>query len=86
MGNTSVHFPEGLLEELDRLAAELSISRNRLIVETCQKAIRSRTEWPDGFFLNDHLSAEELEELNEGAEDFSHSIEIARKSRRTSPL
>jgi metal-responsive CopG/Arc/MetJ family transcriptional regulator len=58
MASTSVHFPGGLLEELDYVAATLGISRNRLIVDSCEQTVRRRRQWPEGFFTNDHLSAD----------------------------
>jgi hypothetical protein len=86
MPNTSVHFPEGLLDELDRLAEERGVSRNRLIVDSCREVIRVRRQWPDGFFSNRHLSAEDLEELERSADEFTATIEAGRRSRRGSPL
>ncbi len=52
MANTSVHFPEGMLDELDRLAEDRGVSRNRVIVDSCRLVLRSRRQWPDGFFSN----------------------------------
>ena len=86
MATTSVHFPKGLLEQLDRLAAERGVSRNRLIVESCQRTARSRSQWPDRFFANDHLTAEELAELREHANGFARAISAARRSRKKPPL
>ena len=51
MANTSIHLPESLLEELDRLAAERSMSRNRLIVEACERVVEERSCWPGGAVL-----------------------------------
>jgi hypothetical protein len=84
--NTSVHFPEGMLDELDRLAEERGVSRNRVIVESCRQAVRSRRQWPDGFFSDTHRTAEDLQELREGAEEFSRALAGARRSRRAPPF
>jgi predicted transcriptional regulator len=84
--NTSVHFPEGLLDQLDRLAEERGVSRNRVIVESCRQALRSRRQWPEGFFSDAHRTAEDLSELREGAEEFSRALAAARRSRRTPPF
>jgi len=81
MPNIRVHIPEPLLENLDRLAREQGKSRNRLIVESCRRTIEEQTRWPDGFFSNDHLSAEELQVLQEDCQDFEQSIRTARQSR-----
>ncbi|MDE2660986.1 MAG: hypothetical protein OXI45_12355 [Acidobacteriota bacterium] len=81
MPNSRVHFPEPLLESLDRIAKEQGKSRNRLIVDSCRRTVEERASWPDGFFSNDHLSAEELRVLQEDCEDFEQAIRAARRSR-----
>lgn len=86
MANTSVHFPEGLLDELDRLAGERGVSRNRVIVDSCRQALRSRRQWPDGFFSNAHRTSDELRELAEGADEFARALAAARRSRRVPPF
>ena len=47
---TSVHIPSGLLEEVDRRARVLGISRNRLIVRALEREVFAATEWSPGFF------------------------------------
>jgi predicted transcriptional regulator len=47
---TSVHLPKALLDALDRRAKYLRISRNRLIVETLERELKSADEWSPGFF------------------------------------
>jgi hypothetical protein len=86
MGSTSVHFPEALLAELDHVAAERGVSRNRLIVESCRHAVRARKHWPEGFFSDARFGADELAELRGGAEEFAKTIAKSRRSRRTAPL
>jgi metal-responsive CopG/Arc/MetJ family transcriptional regulator len=86
VANTSVHFPEGMLDELDRLAEERGVSRNRLIVDSCREALRERRQWPRAFFSNEHLTADELKELSEGAAEFAETIAAGRQSHRGSPL
>ncbi len=86
MASTSVHFPEALVEELDRLARERGVSRNRLIVEACRRVIRERDVWPAGFFANQHLTPEDLSELEDGAAEFTDSVLSARRSRTEPPL
>jgi len=86
MPNTSVHFPEGMLDELDRLAEERGVSRSRVIVDSCRQALRSRRQWPDGFFSDEHRSADDRRELQEGAEAFSRALAEARRSRRVPPF
>jgi len=86
VANTSVHFPEGMLDELDRLAEERGVSRNRLIVDSCREVLRSRRQWPDGFFSNAGRTADELRELESGAEEFARSLAAARRRRRAPPF
>lgn len=86
MANTSVHFPEGMLAALDQLAEERGVSRNRVIVESCRQALRTRRQWPDGFFSNSHRTARELRELQEGAEEFARTLVGSRRSRRNPPF
>lgn len=86
MPSTSVHFPEQLLQELNRLAAERGISRNRLIVESCRRAVGSRTTWPAGFFSNDHLQDDELAELHACVEEFTEILSASRRSRKEPPF
>lgn len=86
MPNTSVHFPEPLLASLDRIAGERGVSRNRVIVESCRRTAEERSRWPDGFFSNSHLSADELKVLEEDCADFERTIRAARRSRTNPPL
>ena len=86
MANTSVHFPEGMLDELDRLAGERGVSRNRLIVDSCRETLRARRQWPDGFFSSTHRTAGELRELEDGAEEFARTLAAGRRSRRAPPF
>ena len=86
MGSTSVHFPDALLEELDRMASERGVSRNRLIVESCRHAVGARKYWPDGFFSNARFSSGELAEMQGGAAEFAETIARSRRNRRRPPL
>lgn len=86
MASTSVHFPEAVVEGLDRLAKELGISRNRLIVDACRRVVSERDRWPSGFFSNDHLSAEDLLVLENEGGGFAASILAARRNRADAPL
>ena len=86
MASTSVHFPEALVEELDRIAKERGVSRNRLIVEACRRVIRERDVWPAGFFSNQHLTPDDVSEIEDGANDFSADILSARRNRPVPPL
>ena len=83
MSSTSVHFPKGVLEEIDRWAAEEGLSRNRFIVDSCRRVIEEgRPKWPTGFFSDEHLTRPALRELQESAAAFEQSIRDARASRQ----
>ena len=86
MPNTSVHLPQALLASLDRIAAERGASRNRLIVESCQRAVEELSRWPPELFSNDHLSDAELQQLRQGEQDFRKTVENARQSRSRPPF
>jgi predicted transcriptional regulator len=47
---TSVHIPDKLLQQADRRAKSLGISRNRLIVRALERELQSDSSWPAGFF------------------------------------
>ncbi|MXZ60543.1 MAG: ribbon-helix-helix protein, CopG family [Acidobacteria bacterium] len=86
MPGIRVHVPEPLLDSLDRLAREQGKSRSRLIVESCRRLTEEQPRRPDGFFSNDHLSAEELRVLQEDCQDFEQAIRAARRSRNDPPF
>ena len=86
MPNTSVHLPQSLLASLNRIAAERGVSRNRLIVESCRRAVEERTCWPPELFSNEHLSEIELQSLRQGEQDFLAVVDGARRSRPRPPF
>lgn len=86
MANTSVYFPDELLAALDRLAAASGVSRNRVIVESCRRAVERENISRDEFFSDSHLSKADLRLLRRGHEEFDRSIAGARRSRRTPPF
>lgn len=94
--NTSVHFPDDLLEALDRMAARRGVSRNRVIVESCRRAV-AQWEKPEPrpekkkisreeFFSDRHLSRADLRLLRRGHQQFDRALARSRRSRRTSPF
>lgn len=86
MANTSFHLPESQPEELDRLAAERGMSRNRLIVELCRRVVEERSCWPEGLFSNNHLTEQDLKQLRQGERAFQEVSEVGRKSRASTPF
>jgi hypothetical protein len=72
---TSVHIPPELLEQADKRANALGISRNKLIVRALEKELRQGTDWSPGFF-------ERMREIDaETAEEFEKSMEVVKQSR-----
>jgi metal-responsive CopG/Arc/MetJ family transcriptional regulator len=78
---TSVHIPRELLDELDRRARHLRVSRNRLIVGAIENELSQATRWSPGFF--ESLSAIEPEEA-QAIDDMMRAIRRAR-SRKGPP-
>lgn len=84
MPSSSVHFPDGLLDALDRLAEARGVSRNRLVIEACRALLDQQARhWPLGFF--DPPSPEDLAVLR-GGDDFLAGIRAARQSRSEAPF
>jgi predicted transcriptional regulator len=84
---TSIHLPGELLERLDRLAADLGTSRNRLIADCCRELVeRHRQQWPPGYLDGVHLGSGDADVLNESAESFVGEIERTRRNRGDSPF
>lgn len=86
MASTSVHLPAGIVEQLDRLAAERGTSRNRIILEACEGLIAQRRgDWPAGFFESE-LGPEDLDELRSAGTEMESAILQSRRARPVPPL
>ena len=74
MPSTTVHIPDTLLTEIDRIVNEKGISRNRFIIQACEEALKnSAGQWPADFFeLN--LSGANLRLLKEGVVEMESAI------------
>jgi hypothetical protein len=84
---TTVHLPPKLLRALDALAARTNASRNRLVVEACERLVRSnRGVWPPGFLEGAHLSMRDRKDLAAAGKALERSIRRSRRSRRVDPL
>ena len=79
MATTSIHLPPDLLQQLDQIARDRGVSRNRVIVE-------SRGRWPDGFLDAEHLGEDDLRLLREGADGFLADLLGARRNRSEAPF
>jgi hypothetical protein len=81
MPSTTVHIPDPLLSKMDQIVREKGISRNRFIVQACEKAVvNDAGEWPEDFFESD-LSGGDLRLLREGVAEMEEAIIRMRKSR-----
>lgn len=87
MATTSIHLPPDLLEQLDRIANDRGVSRNRVIVESCRVTVQNhRGRWPEGFVEGDQLTDDDLELLRGGADGFLADLLAARVNRAEAPF
>jgi hypothetical protein len=77
---TTVHIPEKLLNEVDKRAKTLRLSRNRFIVDALQKALAEEPPWSPGF-----LDALQSFTPLDGEYDIATLVRMNRRSRK-SPL
>ena len=86
MATTSVHLPPDVVEQLDRLANRRGTSRNRIIVEACQRLLDAqRGEWPQGFFESE-LTEEDEALLRDAGLEMEQAVYHARRNRQGPPL
>ena len=87
MANTSVHFPDDLLDRLDREAVRRRTSRNRLIVAACEQALApSPAEWPPDYFSDARFTRAQLRELRAGFKTWMSAIASSRRSGTRPPF
>lgn len=87
MSNTSVHLPDDLLDRLDREASRLGMSRNRLIVQACERALTlGPVKWPRDYFSDKRFARGELRELHDGFDQWMTAIQAGRRSRKSLPF
>jgi hypothetical protein len=75
---TSVHIPKPLLDEVDRRARRLNVSRNRFIVQTLERELLRDCTWSPGFF--EFLAAATPEDAAE-VDAMLRAIRAARRSK-----
>ncbi len=75
---TTVHIPKALLDEVDRRARALKVSRNKLIVQALEREVTGGADWPAGFF--ERLAGADAE-LAAAVDDMSAAIRAGRKSK-----
>ena len=87
MPTTTVHLPPELVKALDSLAARRRESRNRLVVEACQRLVEQDLgEWPAGFFDLPHLTSRDRRELEGAGKELEEIIRATRHNRRQTPF
>ena len=87
MPTTTVHLPPRLLRALDALVARANASRNRLVIEACERLVDSnRGAWPPGFLEGARLSTKDRKDLAAAGKALEQSVRRARRSRRGNPL
>jgi len=87
MANTSLHLPNDLLARLDREAERRRMSRNRLIVQACERVFENEGgEWPPRYFSETRVPKPELADLHGSFSVWMSEIESARRSRRRPPF
>lgn len=87
MANSSVHLSEQTLKRLDREAKRMRVSRNRVIVNACERYLaeaEAEGGWPPGFF--DALPDAERRQLESARSEMGELIRVSRKSRDRSPF
>jgi hypothetical protein len=81
-----VHIPESLLTSIDRIVKERGVSRNRFIIQACQKAIENDAgRWPDNFF-DSSLNPDDKKLLRKGTAEMEQVIYSKRKNRLQTDL
>lgn len=86
MPSTTVHLPDKLLAKIDQIVKEKKISRNRFIIQACEKALNnSAGQWPKNFFKSE-LTEEDFHLLQEGIEEMEDAILSKRRNRSSLDL
>jgi predicted transcriptional regulator len=81
---TTVHLPPDLLEQVDRRAAELGISRNRYIRTALEGAVRHETGW-SGPFLEMLEQGSADRDRQKAVTEMMRIIAAGRRSRKRAP-
>lgn len=81
---TTVHLPADLLDQVDRRATELGMSRSRFIRDALERAVQNETEWSAPFFEHLRKVAADKEQRRAG-EELMQAIRSGRRSRQRPP-
>jgi Arc/MetJ-type ribon-helix-helix transcriptional regulator len=86
MPSTTVHIPDELLGEIDKVVRKMGITRNRFVIQACKRAVESAAgQWPKGFF-EQRRDDKDYRLLRDAVEEMESKILSERKSRRGSPV
>ena len=86
MSSTTIHLPDPLLVQIDKVVKEEGMSRNRFIMKACKEALKNIAgKWPASFF-DEELAEEDRLLLKEAAEEIKENIISNRKNRKGSDL
>lgn len=84
--STTVHLSENLVEQLDRVARSRGVSRNRVVVEACERLVAAeRGEWPAGFF-DRRLDEADRAALHAAGQELEDAVVQGRRDRPVPPL
>jgi predicted urease superfamily metal-dependent hydrolase len=86
MPSTTVHIPDELLSEIDKIVRKMGITRNRFVIHACRRAVESAAgQWPKGFF-DQRRDGKEFRLLRDAVEEMESKILSRRSSRKGSPV
>jgi predicted transcriptional regulator len=80
---TTIHLPPDLLEQVDRRASQLGVSRNRYIRTALETAVRTETAW-SGALVQRLQQAAADKDLQKTVGDMMQAI-ASRRSRKKPP-
>jgi hypothetical protein len=86
MPTTTIHFPEDILRRIDAVARRRGISRNRFVIQACERAVAGDSgQWPEHFFELD-LSPDDQALLNQATVELQEAVMRSRANRGAPPL
>ncbi len=80
MPSTTIHFPQEILDDIDRAANNNKISRNKFVIEACRRILAEKQgSWPEGFFSTPGPDGGEL--LETSVKEMEQAIFSSRRNR-----
>ena len=82
MPTTTIHISDDLLARIDEIVKKKGISRNRYIVQACEKSLKEDgRDWPKDFF-DSPLNDQDLQLLRQDAAEMEKELLLHRRTRR----